>query len=95
MKRAKKKPDNRKRKVLISQNEIETGRRDSAKEAVTKTGMLYLTALAEKGWNEEQIIDLFETVQRYAQYVDDHLIRVRDVQRIIEDRTGIKITGGW
>lgn len=95
MKRTKKKPDNRKRKVLISQREIETGRRDSAKEAVTKTGMLYLTALAEKGWSEEEIIDLFETVQRYAQYVDDHLIRVRDVQRIIEERTGIKITGGW
>lgn len=82
-------------KFLVSEKQLNKIKEELSAEAVTKTGMLYLAALAERGWNEDQIVELFETIQRYAQYIDDHLIRIRDVQQTIETRTGIKMRGRW
>lgn len=82
-------------KFLVSEKQLNKIKEELSAEAVTKTGMLYLAALAERGWDEDQIIDLFETIQRYAQYIDEHLVRIRDVQQTIETRTGIKMRGRW
>lgn len=82
-------------KFIVSEKQLNKIKEELSAEAVTKTGMLYLAALAERGWNEDQIVELFETIQRYAQYIDDHLIRIRDVQQTIETRTGIKMRGRW
>lgn len=82
-------------KFLVSEKQLNKIKEELSAEAVTKTGMLYLAALAERGWDEDQIVELFETIQRYAQYIDEHLIRIRDVQQTIETRTGIKMRGRW
>lgn len=82
-------------KFIVSEKQLNKIKEELSAEAVTKTGMLYLAALAERGWDEDQIVELFETIQRYAQYIDDHLIRIRDVQQTIETRTGIKMRGRW
>ena len=57
--------------------------------------MLYLVALAEKGWDEDQIVDLFETISRYTQYLDDKVVKIKEIQDIIERRTGMTIIGKW
>lgn len=82
-------------KFIVSEKQLNKIKEELSAEAVTKTGMLYLAAMAERGWDEDQIVELFETIQRYAQYIDDHLIRIRDVQQTIETRTGIKMRGRW
>lgn len=94
MKRAKKPKDPR-AKWTISPKQLDKVKAEIAEEAVTKTGMLYLAALADKGWDEDQIAELFETVSRYTRYIDDKLVRIRDVQDIIERKTGITIKGKW
>lgn len=82
-------------KFIVSEKQLNKIKEEISAEVVTKTGMLYLAALAERGWDEDQIIELFETIQRYAQYIDEHLVRIRDVQQTIETRTGIKMRGRW
>lgn len=90
--RAKKKKD-RGTKFVVSEKQLNKIKMELSEEAVNKTGLLYLAALAERGWDEGQIVELFETIQRYANYIDDRLIQLRDVQQIIETRTGIKMRG--
>ena len=95
MKRAKKnKPDIRK-KYTLSDKQLTKVKAEVTEEAVTKTGMLYLVALAEKGWDEDQIVDLFETISRYTRYIDDKVLKIKEVQDVIEKHTGIVIKGKW
>lgn len=57
--------------------------------------MLYLVALAEKGWGEDDIVDLFETISRYTKYIDDKVVKIKEIQAMIERKTGITIKGKW
>ena len=94
MKRVKNKRDAR-AKYTLSDKQLKKIKAEVTAEAVTKTGMLYLVALAEKGWDEDDIVDLFETISRYMQYVDDKVVRIKEIQDMIERKTGIKIKGKW
>lgn len=94
MKRVKKKRDVRV-KYTLSDKQLDKIKSEVTNEAVTKTGMLYLVALAEKGWDEEQIVDLFETISRYTKYTEEKVIKLKEVQEIIERRTGMTIKGKW
>ena len=94
MKRVKKKRDVR-AKYTLSDKQLKKIKAEVTAEAVTKTGMLYLAALGEMGWNEDKIVELFETVSRYAQYVDDKVVKIKEIQDIIERRTGMTIIGKW
>ena len=93
-KRVKNKRDAR-AKYTLSDKQLKKIKAEVTAEAVTKTGMLYLVALAEKGWDEDDIVDLFETISRYMQYVDDKVVRIKEIQDMIERKTGIKIKGKW
>ena len=94
MKKVKKKKDAR-AKYTLSDKQLKKIKAEVTAEAVTKTGMLYLVALAEKGWSEDDIVDLFETISRYMQYVDDKVVRIKEIQDMIERKTGITIKGKW
>lgn len=94
MKRVKKKRDVRV-KYTLSDKQLDKIKAEVTNEAVTKTGMLYLVALAEKGWGEDDIVDLFETISRYMQYVDDKVVKIKEIQDMIERKTGITIKGKW
>ena len=94
MKRAKPKRDAR-AKYTLSDKQLKKIKADVTAEAVTKTGMLYLVALAEKGWGEDDIVDLFETISRYTKYIDDKVVKIKEIQAMIERKTGITIKGKW
>lgn len=95
MKRAKKsKPDIR-RKFTLSEKQLEKVKNEVTSEAVMRTGMLYLAALAEKGWSEDEIVEMFERISHYIKYIDDKVVKINEVQEIIERRTGIMIKGKW
>ena len=94
MKRVKPKRDVRV-KYTLSDKQLKKIKADVTAEAVTKTGMLYRVALAEKGWGEDDIVDIFETISRYMQYADDTVVRIKEIQDMIERKTGITIKGKW
>lgn len=95
MKRAKKKKPDVRRKFYLSEKQLEKAKTEVSEEVVVKTGMLYCAALAEKGWSEDDIASLFETVSRYVRYIDDKMIALREVQDIIERKTGMTLKGKW
>ena len=95
MKRAKKKKPDVRRKFYLSEKQLEKAKTEVSEEVVVKTGMLYCAALAEKGWNEDDIVSLFETVSRYVRYIDDKLLAIKDVQNVIERKTCIVLKGKW
>lgn len=95
MARPKKSKRDVRQKYTISDKQLLKIKDEVVKETVTKTGLLYLAALSEKGWTEDQIVEMFETVSRYVNYLDEHLVRLKQIQRIVEERTGIKLKGGW
>lgn len=90
VKRAKRKPAER---IQMTVKEYQAERNRLAKEMTEKVALIYLAALAEKGWSEDELIAMLETGERYAKYIDDHLVKIRDVQEIIERRTGMKMIG--
>ena len=93
-KRVKNKHDAR-AKYTLSDKQLKKIKAEVTAEAVTKTGMLYLVALAEKGWGEDDIVDLFETISRYTKYIDDKVVKIKEIQAMIERKTGITIKGKW
>ena len=93
-KRVKNKRDAR-AKYTLSDKQLKKIKAEVTAEAVTKTGMLYLVALVEKGWSEDDNVDLFETISRYMQYVDDKVVKSKEIQDMIERKTGITIKGKW
>jgi hypothetical protein len=95
MKRTKKKKQGVSRKYWLSDKQLNRIKYELSEEIVTKVGMLYCLALADKGWTDDDIADLFETVSRYTKYIDDKIVRLREVQKMIEDKTGIKMKGRW
>ena len=60
-KRVKNKRDAR-AKYTLSDKQLTKIKAEVTAEAVTKTGMLYLVALAEQGWGEDDVVELFETI---------------------------------
>lgn len=92
--RPKKKNDIRK-KYTISEKQINKIKQDVTEQAVHMTGILYLVALSERGWGEDEIVELFEQISRYVNYVDDKLVKMKEVQEIVERKTGIKLNGKW
>lgn len=95
MRRVKKEKPDIRRKYTLSEKQMQKIKNEVAEKAVNMTGQLYLAALAEMGWNEDQIVALFEQVSRYVNYIDDHVVAMEDVRRIIKEHTGIELKSSW
>lgn len=95
MKRAKKQKSSTRKKYTLSDKQLLKVKEQVTNEAVTMTGMLYLAALAEKGWTEDQIVEMFDTISRYVKYIDDNVVKIKHVQEVIEKHTGMKIKYTW
>ena len=91
MKRAKTKTPDVGVRYTLSDKQLKKSKGDVTAETVKKTGLIYVVALAEKGRSEDEIVELFETISRYTKYIDDHIVKINQVQEIIERKTGIKV----
>ena len=76
MKRAGKKPKSN--QVRMTAKEIDRLKKDVTKSAVDKSVLLILAAIMVR-------------TNRYAGYIDDHLVKLKDIQASIEKSTGIKL----
>ena len=80
--------------MTMSKKDIQRLKKNIADEATEKAMLLILAAAVDTvGMTEKQVIDTFMTAERYAGYIDDHLARLRDLQKTIEKGTGIKMLG--
>ena len=84
MKRAKKPKQER---VTLKRSEL----MEMCNEQVRKAFLLMATAAAnELGLDDEQLCAIAQRSARYAEYIDDHVIRLNQVSEILEQKTGIR-----
>ena len=80
--------------ITLSQKQLRQMKKDLADEITEKAMLLVLAAAVDTvGMTEEQVIKTFTTADRYAGYIDQHLVRLLDLQKAIEKGTGIKMRG--
>ncbi len=81
------------KKYLISDKQLEKIKFEVSKEATSKACLLNIAATADCfGLDEDQICKLAETVSRYAMYIDDNLIKLKEVAGIIEKNTQVRFS---
>ena len=84
MKRAKKPKQER---VTLKRSEL----MEMCNEQVRKAFLLMATAAADElDLDEDQLVSIAERSARYAEYIDDHVIRLQEVADILEKNAGIR-----
>lgn len=78
----------------ITAKQLEQIKLDVTREAVQKSSLLVLAATQEvKALTEDDICNIFNMVTRWTEYLDDKLLKLKDVQEVIEKKTGVKLKG--
>ena len=81
-------------KIEISVKELKKIKYDVTKEATQKAVLLVLAAAQEvKNFDEDDVCEVFETVSRWVGFMDDNLIKPKDVQNATDEKRGAKIHG--
>ena len=84
MKRARKP---KRERVTLKRSEL----MEMCSEQVRKAFLLMATAAADElDLDDDQLVAIAERSARYAEYIDDHVIRLNEVSEILENNTGIK-----
>lgn len=93
MKRAKAKNDASK-KYYISDKQLARVKQKVTKEVTDKVCLLFMAAAMDEFiLDEDALCKLMERVSRYTKHIDEQLIKMEDIRKIIEKNTGMKLTG--
>lgn len=83
MKRAKKP---KQEKYMLTKKQVKA----MCKEQVEKAFLLMATAAADElDLDDDKLIAIAQRSARYAEYIDDHVIRMNEVSDILKKKTGI------
>ncbi len=83
-----------KKKITLTRAKLGQIKKDVCDEATEKATLLFLAALHDEyGFGEKRLCRVLETISRYAEHIDNHLISLREVQKIVEKNTGLTFKG--
>lgn len=83
----------KKKPITLTQSQLKRMAKELSDEAVTRALTLFLAyMMEEQDFDLERLCDCVDGINRWASAVDDHLITIRQVARIIEEHTGVEIT---
>lgn len=86
--RSKKKP------ITLNKATINKIMASACDEATSRATLLFLLAAKDElKLNDDKLVGIAERASRYAEYLSDHLVDLRQVQEIIEQKTGLKFVG--
>ena len=92
MKRVKKPKS--KQKHIVSDKQLQKVKEKVTEDVTKKALLLFLAAAAdEMELSDEQVCKIFERANRYAEYIDTHLVKIKQVQEVVEKGTGVQM--GW
>lgn len=92
MKRVKKPKS--KQKYIVSDKQLQKVKEKVTEDVTKKALLLFLAAAAdEMELSDEQVCKIFERANRYAEYIDAHLVKIKQVQEVVEKGTGVQM--GW
>ena len=84
----------RNRSIVMRESELKRLKKDITKE-VTETAVLMLLAwLVDDGLidnDPETVVAEYERFESWCSAMDEHLIKLRDIRRIVEDKMGGKV----
>lgn len=85
---------NKSAKYYLSDKQLEKVKRQISKDMTDKVALLMLAAVADEfGSTEDDLAKLMVRVDRYANHIDNHLVKMKDIRKSIENSTGMKLTG--
>lgn len=94
MKRANPKKANKSQKHYVSDKQLEKIKRQVSKEMTEKVALIILAAASDEvNLTDEQVCNIMVRVDRYASHVDNHLVKMRDIQNAIRKNTGLELKG--
>lgn len=86
-----KKPKTRRPRYEVSEKQLRKIKQEVSREAVEKTCLLSIAVMADRlNLSEDEICTIAEDISRWAQYLDDHVLKLEEVAAVIEKKTGIK-----
>ena len=80
---------------MITDARLEEIKDEMAEEATHKACMIMLGELAEMGWTEDEILDLFDRFTRHVEYANQGVLPSDRVQAIVTEKTGIHFECRW
>ena len=84
----------KKKPIILNKATIEKIKKEACAEAFDKATLLFFTAAKDSlKLSDEKLVKLAETTSRYAEYVDDNLVSLKQTQEILEKNTGLKFIG--
>ena len=87
-----KKPKSKKKPVTLTQSQLKKMSKELSDEAVTRALTLFLAYMMEEdGITIEKLCDIVDGINRWGEAVDDHLITINQVAKIIEEHTGVEL----
>ena len=93
MKRVKK-TKKKQQKYNVSEKQLQRIKNKVIDDVTKKALLLFLSAASDEiGLTDEQACDIFRRANRYGKYMDDHIVRIQQLQETIEKGTGIKFEG--
>lgn len=79
-------------KVTLTQKDIYEIKKDVTETAVGTASLLYMVSCKDEfGFGYDEIEKLFMRATRYARYLDDHAVEMKDLAKDLEKNTGIKV----
>ena len=82
----------KKKPVTLTPAKIKQIVERAANEATEKAFLLMLAAASDEfNLTDDQVVDLYNRVDRYASHLDKHLVKISDIIKAIENKTGIKM----
>jgi hypothetical protein len=82
-----------KKPIRLTRAQIERMKTEICDDATQRATLLFLTALLDENADEDMLVKVLERTSRYAEYIKDHVVRIKEVQRIIERKTGFQFKG--
>lgn len=92
MKRAK--PKKKNPHITIPQSKLERIKYEVTKDATDRACLILLCAAADElKLDEDEIVRVMKTTDLYARHVDNHLVRMEDIRKSLENNAGISLKG--
>lgn len=92
MKRVKKPKHKGQKQLTLTENQLKKIKHEVCDYAVRKACLLFLIGVADElGASGDQLEQVMIRVDRYANHVDDHLVRMHEVSQSLYKNTGIDI----
>lgn len=93
MKRVKTKPKTQKR-ITLTVTELNKIKRDVTRTTTQKAMLLILLATADEvGLTDDDMVAVWTRADRYGGYIDNHIVKLRELQKALEKATGTTMEG--